>query len=216
VTAMRFEEIASGLRTGDIVLFSGKGLASAGIKRILGCAWSHVGLVVHGAAGGRPLLLESTPCRDLVDVLTGERTGGVRLVGLRERFASFEGDIAVRRLDPALAPAQIEGLMVVLRRLHGRPYERDLFELMRSVSARVEWRQEGLASLFCSELIAEILQAVGLLDDVGQGGRPSNEYTPHHFSDGYDLRLRLGFAFGREIRLERLAIGRDAAEPLQR
>jgi hypothetical protein len=201
VTAIRFEDIASGLRTGDIMLFSGKGLASAGIKRILGCDWSHVGLVVHGAMGDRPLLLESTPCRDLVDVLTGERTGGVRLVGLRERFASFDGDIAVRRLDPALAPAQIEGLMGVLRRLHGRPYERDLLELMRSVSARVEWRREGLASLFCSELIAEVLQGIGLLDDVGQGGRPSNEYTPRHFSSAHDLKLKLGFVFGLEIRL---------------
>jgi hypothetical protein len=206
VTAIRFEEIASGLRTGDIVLFSGKGFASAGIKRILGCAWSHVGLVVHGAAGGGPLLLESTPCRDLVDVLTGKRTGGVRLVGLSERLASFDGAVAARWLDPALAPAQIERLMGLVRQLHGRPYERDVLELLLSVSDRVERRWEDFASLFCSELIAEVLQGIGLLDDVGQGGRPSNEYTPRHFSSAHDLELKHGFAFGPEIRLDRLAV----------
>jgi hypothetical protein len=204
VTATGFKRIANELRTGDIVLFSGKGLTSVGIKRILGCTWSHVGLVVYGAAGDRPLLLESTPCRDLVDVLTGERTGGVRLVGLVERLASSDGAIAVRRLDPALAPAQTERLMGLVRELHGRPYECSLLELFRAVSDRVERSRENPTSLFCSELIAEVLQSIGLLDDVGQGGRPSNEYTPRHFSSAHDLRLKLGFAFGPEIRLDRV------------
>jgi hypothetical protein len=187
-----------------------QGFASAGIKRILGCAWSHVGLVVRTAGSDLPLLFEAIPCRELVDAITGRAAGGVRLVSLSERLASFEGALAVRRLDPALAPGQIERLMVVLRQLHGRPYERDLLELIRSVSDRVERPREDLASVFCSELVAEILQGIGLLDEVGQGGRPSNEYTPRHFSDGYDLRLKLGFAFGPEIRLDRLAIGPDA------
>lgn len=206
MTATGFEEIASGLRTGDVLLFSGKGFASAGIKRILGCAWSHVGLVVRIAGSGGPLLLESTPCRHLVDAITGRATGGVRLVCLSERLASFDGAIAVRRLDRALAPAQIERLMGVLRQLHGRPYERRWLELVLSVSDRVERSRENLSSLFCSELIAEILQGIGLLDDVDHGGLPSNEYTPHHFSGAYDLRLKLGFAFGPEIRVDRLAI----------
>jgi hypothetical protein len=200
----RFKEFASELRTGDIVLFSGKGLTSVGIERILGCAWSDVGLVVGTADNGLPLLLESTPRRDLVDVLTGERTGGVRLVGLSERLASSDGAVAARRLDPALAPAQIERLMGLIRQLHGRPYECSLLELFRAVSDRVERPRENFASLFCSELIAEVLQSIGLLDDVGQGGRPSNEYTPRHFSSAHDLRLKLGFAFGPEIRLDRV------------
>ena len=211
--ATGFEEIASGLRTGDVLLFSGKGFASAGIKRILGCAWSHVALVVRSAASGRPLVLESTPCRDLIDVLTGETTGGVRLVGLSERLASFDGTIAVRRLDPALAPAQIERLMGVLRQLHGRPYERRWLELLLSVSDRVERPRENLASLFCSELIAEILQGIGLLDEVGREGLPSNEYTPHHFSSACDLKLKLGFAFAPEVLLDRFATTPDDHAP---
>ena len=204
--ASGFEEMASRLRTGDVLLFSGKGFASAGIRRILGCAWSHVGLVVHGAASDRPLVLESTPCRDLADALTGERTGGVRLVDLCERLASFDGALAVRRLQPALTLAQIERLMGLVRDLHRRPYERDLFELLRAISDRVERPRESLASLFCSELVAEVLQGVGLLDDVCQGGRPSNEYTPRHFSSAHDLKLKLGFAFGPEIRLDHRAV----------
>jgi hypothetical protein len=81
-----------------------------------------------------------------------------------------------------------------------------LLELLRAVSDRVERSRENLASLFCSELVAEILQGIGLLDEVGQGGRPSNEYTPRHFSSAHDLKLKLGFAFGPEIRLDRLAV----------
>lgn len=205
MTATGFKEIETDLRTGDILLFSGKGIASAGIKRILGCAWSHVGLVVRTARSDLPLLLESTPCRDLVDVVSGRVDGGVRLVSLSERLATFEGAVAVRRLNRPLAPAQLDRLADLLRQLRGRPYERRLLELLLSVSDRVDLKRENLTSLFCSELIAEILQGIGLLEDIGQGGRPSNEYTPRHFSSACDLKLKLGFAFGPEIRLDRLA-----------
>jgi hypothetical protein len=209
VTATGVGEIRVDLRTGDLLLFSGKGMASAGIKRILGCAWSHVGLVVRSAAGDLPLLLESTPCRDLVDVVTGRATGGVRLVSLSERLATFEGALALRRLNRPLAAAQLDRLAGVLRELHGRPYERRLLELFLAVSDRIDLNRENLKSLFCSELIAEILQRIGLLDDIGHGGRPSNEYTPRHFGGAYDLKLRQGFAFGPEIRLDRLAMSSE-------
>lgn len=214
MTTTGFEEIASGLRTGDLLLSSGKGFASTGIKAMLGCAWSHVGLVVREPASGRPLVFESTPCRAVTDVLTGEASGGVRLVGLRERLAGFDGAIAVRRLDPALAPTQIEQLLGVVRQLHGRPYEGRWLELLLSVSDRIERPWENLGSLFCSELIAEVLQGIGLLDDVGQGGMPSNEYTPHHFSSAFDLELKLGFALGPEVLLPCLAPTPDHRAPV--
>jgi hypothetical protein len=205
VHAALLRTIEASLQTGDLLLFSGKGFASAGIKWLLGSTWSHVGLVVRSAGHGRQALLwEATPCRDLVDVVSGRPAGGARLVRLRDRLATFPGAVAVRQLSRPLAPTQEERLAATLWELHGRPYERSWLELILAVSDRIDLGRENLTSLFCSELVAETYQRIGLLDDHMQGGLPSNEYTPRHFSAAHDLPLRRGFALGPEIRLDRV------------
>ena len=47
--------------------------------------------------------------------------------------------------------------------------------------------QEDLSSLFCSELVAEAYQRLGLLPKPPQG-LPSNEYTPRDFAKNIDLQ----------------------------
>lgn len=44
--------------------------------------------------------------------------------------------------------------------------------------------KENLSSLFCSELVAEAYQRMGLLPEVGSAHKvkPSNEYTSRFFS----------------------------------
>jgi hypothetical protein len=203
--------IEASLQTGDLFLFSGKGFASAGIKWLLGSTWSHVGLVVRPAVHDpRPLLWEATPCRDLVDVITGRPADGARLVRLDERLATFPGDVSVRRLSKRLDADQHSRFADVLRQLHGLPYEKRWLELLLAVSDRIDLGRENLTTLFCSELVAETYQRLGLLDDTDHGGLPSNEYTPRHFSDAHRLSLRQGFALGPELWLDR----RGRAAPL--
>jgi hypothetical protein len=49
----------------------------------------------------------------------------------------------------------------------GRPYEESKLELLRSSCDDVFGdNEENLSSLFCSELIAEMYQRLGLLNDV--------------------------------------------------
>jgi hypothetical protein len=47
---------------------------------------------------------------------------------------------------------------------------------------------EDLTSLFCSELVAEAYQRLGLLDE----STPSNEFTPADFSEAEGLVLLKG------------------------
>lgn len=63
--------------------------------------------------------------------------------------------------------------------LRGKPYEKNTSELIRSAyDGPFGENIEDLSSLFCSELVAEAYQRMGLLDeDV-----PSNEYSPVDFS----------------------------------
>lgn len=198
------------LQTGDVVLLSGKGFASAGIKWLLGSTWSHVGLVLRPAGHDcRPLLWEATPCQDLMDVITGRPAAGARLVRLDERLATFPGDVSVRRLSKPLDADQHSRFADVVRQLHGLPYEQRWLELLLAVSDRIDLGRENLTTLFCSELVAETYQRIGLLHDVAEGGRPSNEYTPRHFSAAHGLALRQGFVLGPELRLHGADIDPD-------
>lgn len=62
-------------RTGDLVLFSGRGLVSGVIRLCTGSRWSHVGLVVRDA--GDVLLLEATITDEAPDVSLGRPVRGV-------------------------------------------------------------------------------------------------------------------------------------------
>ena len=88
--------------------------------------------------------------------------------------------------------------MKLRRELNGRPYEKKHLELinaLRDGPLGVE-NEENLSSLFCSELVAEAYQSLGLLNV----DKPSNEYTPADFSALEKLQLRHGY-LGVEIKL---------------
>ena len=80
-----------------------------------------------------------------------------------------------------------------------RPFERNRLEFLRSVYdgplGRI--RREDPSSFFCSELVAEAYQRMGLLPD----SPPANEYTPRDFSEQCKrpLALQMGAALGPEV-----------------
>ena len=80
--------------------------------------------------------------------------------------------------------------------VRNRPYEKSEIELIKSAYDG-PWghNEEDLSSLFCSELVAEAYQRVGLLSNK----KPSNEYTPKDFTDGKKLSLPEGGSLGKEI-----------------
>tara|TARA_R100000808_G_scaffold12312_1_gene30754 strand:- start:1174 stop:1767 length:594 start_codon:yes stop_codon:yes gene_type:complete len=190
-----YEDNRGQIRTGDILLFSGKGPLSAGIRRFTQSKWSHVGLAICIPEIDAVLLWESTTMSDVPGVLTGEARQGVQLVALSERIRRYSGEISVRNLTPALDPAQIRTLFAFRKEMRGRPYEQSKIELIKS--AYDGWggqNEEDLSSLFCSELIAEAYQRVGVLtEDV-----PSNEYTPADFSGKRLIELVHPYRLGPE------------------
>jgi hypothetical protein len=196
----RYSDVRSDLATGDLVLFSGASAFSGVIKWALGAKWSHVGLVVRTPAfPGRVMLWEATLLADLADADTGRAAGGVQLVPLSERLAHYAGEFKLRALRPAVTPAMQSALEARRRALAGRPYEQHELELLRAT-----WdgrfgaaRRERLQSLFCSELVAEAYQAMGLLPEP-PAGPPSNEYTPRDFARRH-VPLLGGYSLGRIV-----------------
>ena len=64
-------ESACSLRTGDLLLFSGRGFTSEVIRVFTRSPWSHIGMVVHLPGNPDPLVLESTTLSESSDVTLG-------------------------------------------------------------------------------------------------------------------------------------------------
>ena len=194
-----YKDIRDDLKSGDIVLFSGKGGVSEWIKWFTRSAWSHVGMVIKSEEIGSVLLWESTTLSDLTDIQTGKAVRGVQLVGMRDRVDTYSGEkIAVRQLSKSLSKEQIATLGSLRSKFAGKPYEESKIELLKAAADMLlPENREDLSSLFCSELVAEAYQRMGLLGEK----KPSNEYTPEDFSTQADkpLKLKENFKLGSEI-----------------
>ena len=188
---MKYTQIRNKLETGDIVLFSGKGGISAGIKWFTISKWSHVGMVVRLPDWNMVLLWESTTLSNIADVMDGKAKQGVQLVALSERLRTYGGEAAIRRLSVKRTAAMNNALMKLRQEVKGRPYETSKVELVKA--AYDGWwgeNTENLSSLFCSELVAEAYQRMGLLSNAKRA-LASNEFTPKDFSAAADPALKL-------------------------
>ena len=91
----------SGLKTGDLVLFTGQGLARGFARWFNRSPWTHVGLVLRGSVAAEPLLWEA---------LWGGPRRGTIAASLAVRMARSGGWISVRCLNKPLATTQCQRL----------------------------------------------------------------------------------------------------------
>lgn len=185
-----YSEIRNELKTGDLVLFSGKGAISTGIKFATLCGWSHVGMVLTLQQYDFVTIWESTTLSDIADLDSRELRKGVQLVPLSARVNQYKGEIAVRQLDQvSFDDDDVRNLMQLRREVSGKRYERSQMELIKAAyDGPFGHNEEDLSSLFCSELVAEAYQRLGLISE----DKPSNEYTPSDFSEGRGLEMLKG------------------------
>jgi hypothetical protein len=180
-----YQQICPDMDTGDLVLFSGKGRVSFGIRLATRSRWSHVGMAIRFSGSAEVFLWEATAEQSNRDAVEA----GVRLMPLRERLRRYKGEVAVRHLDVHRAPERLSALHAFRAEVEGRPYEQSRLELLRSVyEGPFGANREELSSIFCSELVAAAYQRMGLLADHP----PSNEYTPADFSSDAGLILMEG------------------------
>ena len=195
---MIYEEIRPRLQTGDVILFSGRGIISDTIRAITRSRWSHVGLVYCVPERDLVLSWESTTLCPLSDVDAGRAVKGVQLVPLSARVATYPGQVAVRLLDWKRDPDRLAYLDQFRKQAQGRPYELHILELV--LAAIAGNRTEDAQSLFCSELAAASYQALNLLPDDPL----ADNYRPCDFSTEQTRlarRLTAGATLGPEILL---------------
>lgn len=128
---------------------------------------------------------------EVTDLDTGKVVKGVTLIPFSPRCElGWDGPVAVRHLvDISEEKRQAIGetLMYLRNEFQGRPFEKDLFELVR---AKVDFTDkylpffrtnegpDAMDSIFCSELVSFAYIACGLLEP----GKAASEYTPRDFS----------------------------------
>jgi hypothetical protein len=185
------------LKTGDLVLFTGQGLARGLARWFNRSPWTHVGLVLRGADAAEPLLWEA---------LSGGPRRGTVAAPLATRMARARGSISVRCLNRPLARSHWERLETLRQEVADRARPRGLFDLIGAADdGWIGARRDNLGDPTDGELVAEAYQRIGLLDNAAHGGRAPGDYRPWHFCASHGLKLKGGYALGPEL------VVRDAA-----
>ena len=157
-----YNDIRSDLKTGDVILFSGRGLISWGIRKFTKSPYSHIGMVVRIDGWDLLMCWESTTLSDVADIDSGKNVNGVQIVPLSERVNRFKGRVVYRRLIHPVIESDMIKLMALRKTLIGRPYEKNKWDLIRSALSPFGM-VEDLSSIFCSELVAYSKQTLGIL-----------------------------------------------------
>lgn len=180
--SLTYDKYRPKAQTGDMVGFSGKGIASTAIKIATKSKWSHIGTVINSELWDMILSWETTLLCDVPDVDSGFIKKGVMLVPLESRILTYNGKVGIRRIRKPLTIEQLIILREFRQEVKNRPYEKNYLELIRSVyDGPFGLNTQDLMSLFCSELFAEVCIRMKLIGDK----LPSNEYTPADFlNDG--------------------------------
>lgn len=184
---VEYSSVRADLDTFDIALWSGSGQLSNFIKRCTFSTWSHCGLIIK-MPGDLLMLWEST-----ID----DTCNGVQLTPLSK---SVYGTVAIRKMNIQRTPELFDRLMAVRKELDGRQFEDSWREfLLAGYDGPFGSNTRDLTTLFCSELVSETLQRVGILGN----SLPSNEYTPKDFSSeaAKPLDLLLGATLSDEVML---------------
>jgi len=167
-------------QTGDMIAFSGTGLASTGIKVASGSEWSHIGMGIVSPEWDMVLCHESTLLCTVADIGSGFVKKGVMLVPLQARIATYKGKMGIRCIRNPLTLEQLAILRAYRHEVKDRPYENDYIELVKAVyDGPFGENTQDLISLFCSENFAEPCIRMKLIGD----DEPSNEYHPGDFID---------------------------------
>jgi hypothetical protein len=174
------------LRSGDLILYSGQHPIHRWQQKRTGCRWAQVGLVLRLPGEMETVVFEATKLSRAHDVRTGTIVQGVQVVHLSERVASFDGPVAFRRLSPPLSNDLETRLLLFADQMHGRPFNENKWMAFRAFSRRNATSREP--GFFCSELVAEAYQQIGLLPKPPEG-LGSNNYIPADFSSCYTARV---------------------------
>lgn len=190
LNAFPYARIRDQLKTGDLVLFSGRTIAARLVRACTGSRWSHIGMVVRlPEFADTPLLWEATRASKVPDIHRGQFFDGVQLVPLDAKVASYPGEVAVRRLIGVDSSRERrERIEALLEEWSDKPYRNLVAKNLKAWVSGHEAVHISGGGGFCSELVAEAYKQLRLLPE----GKPSIRYVPSDFGPEAPLSLLQG------------------------
>ena len=202
VPIVRYEDMESRLRTGDIILFRGVSRRSRMIEMATESAFSHVGMVVRSNDAASPLLWHTDPRAVTKDVADGGTHRGAQLNDLGSALARMTspeyGDTPyVRQLQAERTPEMDVAVQHAIALANDVAFP----SLARIVK---DWLLGHLRIatteryMECAELVAFTYQQMGLMSREP----PPNAYLPNNFSDRMKLPLLNGATLGTQVGIQ--------------
>lgn len=190
---VKLKMIEPKLKTGDLILLSGKGMWEKAVQRATCCEWSHIGMVVRKPGTSQSIYLyEADMGQSYPD--------GVRLIPLSDKLSRYRGhrkgvwlslstqrDVPFKTLSRIIEEIGKKGMKVrMFEWLLSSSPSSPLFEAVRDED-----------TVYCSELIADVYMRLGILET----GKHPSFYTTASFLSP-PLPLRDGFSLKEPIYFE--------------
>ena len=215
------DETLSTLSTGDVLLYRTNDLGATFNSCMQRSFWSHVGLVVRGNPEVLRMLfptdyMDVDHANDALCVFEAVPRRGVSLFPLKDRLArtiKTTRILAVRRRTGApITSEQMAKLEAFMREVRGRKLEMASRDMVRALCCGLQRSEhENWDEFFCSELVAEALQQLGVLQEEQLN---SNDVLPRNFDSNHSLlatKCLAGNSYADEERL----IGPGKSEVVQ-
>lgn len=187
---MLWSELSKDLQTGDIILFHQHGLISRLIDVFTDARFSHVGMVVR--------MNDKPAGEQLYFWQSFEPEGGVVLDALPaflDKYKhDYKGKFVCRHLEVQRTAGMEEALHAFMERVKGRPFP-SIWGMMSHWMEGKLGIDSGEKSFFCSDLVADSYQNMGLLPEKP----PANFYAPKNFATSKKMNLLLGAKFSEQI-----------------
>lgn len=213
-----FFDVLGQLAEGDIVLFRTRRITSR-IQRavVRSGGFDHLGIVVLCNTCDddnccSPELKQARAAAGVPPWHTLEAdSSGVSLFRFTPHcLGAYKGIVAIRHLHldkedfpPERLREMSQTLNSFVTEMQGRPYEQNIFQLIRAANWFGHNQEEDLSSVFCSELVAAAYNRMGLLERPHQ--RPSNAYIPGDFASKNENQARaVKLVHGASLSIEKI------------
>lgn len=154
------------MKSGDVILFAGRGYINTPMTWITKSKWTHVGLVVK--YNNILYILEAVKnVVEFVDVILTNskmKKNGIILSPLIEKLKQYKYDIRILILNKILSKKQnIKIIKFYKENLENSKWDNYIIFNILNVNDR---KNKKLKRIFCSELIAKIYKIIGILPEV--------------------------------------------------
>jgi len=166
--SIKYSDIRSQLKVGDVIAFSGKSRVSNLIKFATRSDISHVGIVLESNSlelGHMVHIIESTSLATTPDAVTKELFVGVQIQQLSRRIESEKGQVYH---VPLLEPLDEYKQTAMIDWLRYKHTQRTPYDTIQALGAGLDLldglgleNDTDFSSLFCSELVTKALQLAG-------------------------------------------------------